>query len=140
MAQDAGQAGAQLPELVHVHRNVWEQVREERGHYREERDVLAAQVGQLTRTLRIRESDLAAMLDREREMAAQVEALTAERDEARDQAAVAREMEKRLLVRDMKRTSALHQLRAAWDALCRCNDEFLPDYPEACSERRDDLD
>jgi hypothetical protein len=36
--------------------------------------------------------------------------------------------------------AALTRLRGAWDALGRCVDEFEPEQPEACAERRDALD
>lgn len=36
--------------------------------------------------------------------------------------------------------AAAECIRAAWDALCRCTDEFLPEYPEACSEHQNVLD
>ncbi len=36
--------------------------------------------------------------------------------------------------------AAADGLRYAWDALCRCVDEFEPEDMAACCERRDDLD
>lgn len=41
--------------------------------------------------------------------------------------------------REQWRTAA-KGLRTAWDALCRCVDEFEPEQPHACDERRSDLD
>lgn len=36
--------------------------------------------------------------------------------------------------------AAIERLRGAWVALGRCEDEFCPEQPEACSEYRDALD
>lgn len=35
---------------------------------------------------------------------------------------------------------AARHLGACWEQLCRCVDEFEPDYPQACGEHRDALD
>jgi hypothetical protein len=35
---------------------------------------------------------------------------------------------------------AARAVKAAFEAVGRCEDEFLPDYPEACGEWRDALD
>lgn len=31
-------------------------------------------------------------------------------------------------------------VRAAWDRVCKCNDEFMPEYPHACDEWQQSLD
>lgn len=36
-------------------------------------------------------------------------------------------------------TGALDSLGRVWEGLCRCVDEFEPEYPAACDERRNDL-
>jgi hypothetical protein len=40
----------------------------------------------------------------------------------------------------IEQAGALEALRIAWDDLCRCTDEFLPEYPEACGEYQAALD
>lgn len=53
-------------------------------------------------------------------------ALLAERDALRAENARLRE--------------AIADAKSSWGALGACEDEFLPDYPDACSEYRDSLD
>lgn len=48
--------------------------------------------------------------------------------------------ERELQARIAALEAALARLQIAWDELCRCDDEFIPEYPEACSEYQAGLD